>query len=177
MLNPAILEDALSSLPLYDSEPAVRIALSSAYRDYMLTSAVLGSFALNPLALESARAAMDSALTGISTPQAGGLIAAQLLVSGIAAFWSSALASATTIWVTVPPLVPAPVTMPVALLTPESKLAVANSLAAVFVSNLAGQLSQSQSSSAIVAVLHPAGAGATVTQATVPTPTPGLPVL
>jgi len=171
------LATELKKLTPTSLESTVQDRWASAYTKYMAQSAVLGISPVNEAVLASAKAAMYAALAGISTPRGAALPAAQLIVASIKAFWATALAAATTIWVTAPPLVPAPFTLPVALLAPPAELAVAQALAVTFTANMTAGLSLSDACDAIVLVLHPAGAGATVTQATTPSPTPGIPVL
>jgi hypothetical protein len=185
VMTASTLATELKKLGPTDTEPPVTEGWANAYTIYMGESAVLGT---SPLVdpgsdpptfsvMAAAKAAMKTALTGISTTK-DPLPAAQLIVAAIKAFWTTLLPLGTTVWLTTPfPLVPAPFTPPLAFLSPDAELLVAQALAAVFTANTAGSLSKNASYDAIVAVLHPAGAGATVTQATTPSPTPGIPVL
>jgi hypothetical protein len=162
----ATLSTELQKMENITDEAVVRNGWADAYRAYMMESSILGISPATPGTLQGARDAMAAALTGISlSPDA--LTGAQMIVASLGAFWTVALAAATAIWVTVPPLVPTPFILPAQLLAPP---VVAQALAAIFAANTAGQLSEKDSYDAIVGVLHPASAGATVTQAVVPTP-------
>jgi len=171
-MTPATLSTELQKIANTEDEAVVRSGWASAYTKYMKTSAVLGVSPLSEAVLAGAKSTMDSALIGISTPKTA-LVAAQLIVAAIKTFWTTALAAGVTVWVTIPPLVPTPVTLPTNLLLPPVELVVAQALEAVFTANTSGGLSKEACYAAIAAVLHPAGAGATVTQATLPNPTPG----
>lgn len=158
------------------TEPPVRAGWASAYTKYMRQSTVLGISPASDAVLAGANGAMDSTLSGITTPQTSPNAAAQKIVAAVNAFWVAALAAGVTVWVTAPPLVPTPITLPTTYLSPSSEAAAIANLAAVFTSNTQNSKSKSDCYDAIAAAIHPIGAGATVTQATVPTPTPGIPV-
>jgi len=174
--SPNTLSTELQKIANSSTEPPVVAGWGAAFTQYMMESAVLGASPASADVLAAAEAAMETALGGISAPQLLPLPPAQKIVAVVKAYWLTALAAGAVVWITVPPLVPAPFTPPVAFLDSQAELAVAQALAAVFTANMAGSLPKAAAYGAIAAVLHTAGTGATVAQATIPSPTPGIPV-
>ena len=175
-MNPTTLATELKNIVATNNEADITEAWAEAYTKYMLESDVLGIAPASASVFATAKAAMKTAMVGISGPNTA-IQAAQLIIAAIKAYWATTLPLASTIWLTAPLLVPAPFTMPIILLSPSTELSSALSLSSVFLANTSGSLSKNDCYSAIVSVLHPVGAGATVTQAVVPTPVPGIPIL
>lgn len=174
-MSPATLSTELQKIANGGTEPPVRAGWAAAYTKYLMESTVAGISPASDSVLAGAKAGMDTALTGISTPKTA-LQAAQLIVAAIKGYWTAALAAGATVWVTAPPLVPAPFTLPVVFLDSGAEQAATAVVAAAFLANTVGALPKAAAYDAIAAALHPLGIGATVSQATVPSPTPGVPV-
>jgi len=153
-MTASTLSTELQKIANASSEAPVRAGWALAYTKYMRGSSVLGASPASDGVLAGARSAMDSALVGISAPQVISLPAAKLIVAAVKAYWGAALLAGATVWVTVPPLVPTPFTLPVAFLNANAELAVAQALAAVFTANVAGSLPKATCYNAIAAVIH-----------------------
>jgi hypothetical protein len=111
---------------------------------------------------------MAGALVGMSAPSAG----AASIAAAVTAFWVAIAPLATAIWITAPIVLVPPIVPPAGL------PGLAATLASVFASNTAGQLSLTQAAQSIAAALHASGGiGALVPGSVLPTPPAPLPIL
>ena len=158
----ATLSSGLESMTPVDNESDAIDNLSSAFEDYFYESSVSG---ISPQAgaLASSISSMKSSFSGLSND------AAAAIQAGIIAFWTSAIASAATIWLTFPFIISAT--------PPPSLSTIAATLNSTFSANLAAELSLPDAANAVATALHPLQLGGIATLSPPPpggTPTPIL---
>lgn len=159
----AALADGLKGLtPTADVSVAAE-QLASAWTKYFGDASISGT----PVggSLDSAKAAMKSALLGMSAPGA----AAAAIQSGVTAFWGVVAPAAATMW-TLPP----PATV-VSAVPPPTLSAIAAALTGVFAGNTTGGVDLDTAASNVATVLHTNGGLGGISQVFVP-PGPAAPV-
>lgn len=165
-LSQAKLELVFQGPPVI-TEPEVIDVLAARFLDFFLDSTVAGSPAL-PAPLAAAELAFRAAAVGLSQPGQS----ASRVQAAISAFWTSALAVAPTVWVTIPPILPG------SALPPPTLGGVSAALSASFATNQASNADLATASATAAAAVMPTQLGGTVTLSPPPGGgTPGIPIL
>ena len=165
-LSQAKLELVFQGAPAITEQDAIDI-LADRFLDFFLDSTVTGASAVQG-ALAAAETAFRAAAIGLS--QAGQ--SAAKVQSAISAFWTAALASAPTVWVTIPLIVPGSGT------PPPTIGGISAALTSVFASNQSANANLATASAAAATAIMPTQLGATVTLSPPPPGgTPGVPIL
>lgn len=147
-LLPATLAKALTAIDLYGDEIQTIQAWTGAWMKY-ISQAQGGGIPANYKALAAPRKAMESALVGMSVPNAGpGKIQA-----GIVAFWSSMVSATSAVFSgTIPPLTP-----------PPGIGGIGSAIQSVANTNTAGNLTKYQAYLNLANAIHPQNLGGLVT--------------
>jgi hypothetical protein len=132
------LADELQALGLYDNEPDAIQAWADAFAAYF-EDAESNAVIIASAAIPAAKAAMVSAMTGLSTAGAAAIQA------GIVAFWGALVPA--TAWLTTTAITP-----------PPGLSGLTAALQAVFDANTTGGLSKDASMTAIAGAIHPINA-------------------
>jgi len=132
--------------------------------DFFSDSTVAGSGAI-PSALSGADAAFRSSAVGLSVSGQG----AQKMQDAMSAFWAAAMASAPSVWITVPTIVPG------TGIVPPGLSGMVSSLSPVFASNTSGSVDTAAAAANLASAIIAAQSGATVTLG--PPPPGGTPLV
>ena len=162
-LSQSKLAAMFNSPPVATEAEAIE-ALASGFTDFFADSAVSGSPAVLA-SLAGAEASFRAAAVGLSSSGQS----ASRIQAAISAFWATAMASAPTIWVTVPVILPGTGVVPAGL------TGIAAALSASFAANMAANSDASTAADAIAAAIFPFQIGATVTLS--PPPVGGTPLV
>lgn len=146
MMSAASLSSELASMSLFGTELEACQAWGDAFETYFSSATSAPVLNVPVTGLATAKAAMVSGLTGLSTAGAAAL------TSGVTAFWAALVATPATYFPTA------------ILLTPPPGLAgLTASLTSVFAANIAGSLSKEDAMDAIATAIHTVNLGGTVT--------------
>ena len=162
-LTQSKLEAMFAGPPIATEAGAIDF-MAQSFLDFFLDATVAGSPAVLA-ALAPADAAFRLAAVGLSVANQG----AARMQAAMTAFWTAALLAAPTVWITVPPIVPA------SGLLPPGLAGMAGSLGPVFANNVATKADLPTASAALGAAIFAAQSGATVTLA--PPPPGGTPLV
>lgn len=156
-MSPDTLSTELQKIDNASTEPPVTQGWFDAIKVFWEEAqADPGAIAPTPDASDTALTAMKGAMTGISTPRASGLLAAQQIFSpAFAAFWSTMSGIIATVFSGAVTLTPPPWTIDSGV-----KLGFETALGAVFDANKASALPKADSYDAIAAAIAPFFAGA-----------------
>ena len=154
MMSKDILAAELEAMTPVDNEPDTISNFATAWTNYFFESEVAEVSPLEIALLDSSKAAMESAMVGLS--QAG----PASIGAGIVAFWGVVATSAATIWVTVPPLASAA--------PPPNLATIPAVIAPIGLANTAAKKSLEDSVAAIAAAIHPINLGGLATNTAVP---------
>lgn len=165
-LSESTLAAEFGAMPLTMDEDEAADNLSTAW-DNFFQDAVCNAVPVTSGTTAGAKAAMKTALVGMSAPGAGPL----LFETSLIAYWGVVATSAPAIWPAVAP--------PLASATPPPTLvpgAVTAVLIPVFVANVVGALSKADSCAAVAAALYPVAAVGGLGVVSAPPP-PTYPIL